>query len=126
LVGKKLVEPKRSGRYPRCIEQGIEVDGDPGFPWQRDKEGDKGLEGVFGHFRHGLQYGREGVQRLKGVFGHFRHGLQYGRWDILVVMNQYGIGDILVVMKLKSPAGYRKEFLFQYDRWDFLVVKENL
>jgi len=114
LVGKKLVEPKRSGRYPRCIEQGIEVDGDPGFPWQRDKEGDKGLEGVFGHFRHGLQYGREGVQRLKGVFGHFRHGLQYGRWDILVVM------------KLKSPVGYRKEFLFQYDRWDFLVVKENL
>jgi len=125
LVGKKLVEPKRSGRYSRCLEQGIEVegDGDSGFPWQRDKEGDKGLEGVFGH-RHGLQYGREGVQRLKGVFGHFRHGLQYGRWDILVVMNQYGIGDllvvmnqyvggdILVVMKLKSPAGYRKEFLF--------------
>ena len=105
MVGKKLVEPKRSGRYPRCIEQGIEVDGDPGFSWQRDKEGDKGLE---------------------GVFGHFRHGLQYGRWDILVVMNQYGIGDILVVMKLKSPAGYRKELLFQYDRWDFLVVKENL
>ena len=91
MVGKKLVEPKRSGRYPRCIEQGIEVDGDPGFPWQRDKEGDKGLKGVFGHY-----------------------GLQYGRWDILVVM------------KLKSPAGYRKEFLFQYDRWDFLVVKENL
>jgi len=107
LVGKKLVEPKRSGRYPRCIEQGIEVegDGDPGFPWQRDKEGDKGLE---------------------GVFGHFRHGLQYGRWDILVVMNQYVGGDILVVMKLKSPAGYRKELLFQYDRWDILVVKENL
>jgi len=27
---------------------------------------------------------------------------------------------------LKSPTGYRKELLFQYDRWDFLVVKENL
>ena len=105
MVGNKLVEPKCSGRYSRCIEQGIEVDGDPGFPWQRDKEGDKGL---------------------KGVFGHFRHGLQYGRWDILVLMNQYGIGDLLVVMKLKSPAGYRKEFLFQYGRWDILVVKENL
>jgi len=51
---------------------------------------------------------------------------QYGIGDLLVVMNQYVGGDILVVMKLKSPAGYRKELLFQYDRWDFLVVKENL
>jgi len=56
LVGKKLVGPKRSGRCSRCIEQGIEVegDGDPGFPWQRGKEGVQRLKGVFGHFRHGL------------------------------------------------------------------------